>query len=190
MKIIHAISLLTVSFSLSACLSSESGGADEVASTETIRAPVETECRTLGYEAVRALVTDVMQVPTSAMLSNNQTLAQFLATNQDVLGGIGASENRSCSIMYFKAVSQLGMLSCHYASENLAANLFPNGLSDVGTAYFMMTSKNIDSIEQEALNVLSSQITTITVGLNTSLERKRIAAICSSIFSSMATQAL
>jgi len=190
MKIIHAFAAISLLISTTGCLSTSEGESSDVASTETVRAPVETDCRTLGYEALRSLVNDVMQIPSSAMLYNSQTMEQFLTTNQDVLGGTGVSENRSCSIMYFKAVSQLGMLSCHYLSENIANIMFPNGIADVGTAYAMLTSKNIDTIEQDALTTLAAQITTFDGTVHTSLERKKISAVCSSIFASIATQAL
>lgn len=192
MKALHLSLILSASMSLTACLSGgdDSSTTDAGATTEKVRDPVESDCRTLGYSAVRSLVVDVMQVPESAMLSSGQTLGAFLTANQAVLGGTGASETRGCSILYFKAVAQLGMLSCNWAAENNGALLFPSGSGDVSTAYFSMTGKNLDSTEQDALTTLASQITTFDAGKNSSLESKRVSAVCSAIFASLASQTL
>lgn len=180
MKILSIILFLNLPVLLTACLSEGSGtNSDQVATVEKERDPVQIDCRTLGYEAVKALTTEVMQVPLTATLSNGQTLDAFLTTNQGVLGGVGAGETRNCSLLYFKSVAQLGMLSCDWVARNNATVLFPQG-SDSSYAFVSMTGANPSSEESASLNELAGQFSST----------KQLTAICSAIYSSIATQTL
>lgn len=185
---------LPIAFSLSGCLSSGNsadGGVNNATTTGTeVRAPVEADCQTIGYNAVRSLVVDNMQIPEDTVLDGGIVLDDFLLANIGALGSTGVNENRSCSLLYFKASAQLGMLSCHWVAQNNPSLLFPSGLSDYGTAFQTLTGLQIDSTESAALSELTDSITSFDSGVFASLEVKKMAAACSAIFASMVSQTL
>jgi len=134
----------------------------------------------LGYEAVKALTTEVLQVPLTATLSTGQSLDEFLNSNTNSLGGVGVNESRSCSLGYFKTVSQLGMLSCEWLTANNPSLLFPQGASDSSYAFVSMTGLNPSSDESANLNELAGQFS----------GAKQTTAVCAAIYASLAAQTL
>ena len=176
------------------CLDSGSDSSSDTSnssgtSIEQERAAIETECRTIGYEAVYSLVIDVLQVPDTAALHGGISLSNFLTTNEGALGGQGVSESRECSPLYFRTVSHLGSLVCQWIAKNQPEVLYPEGIENLQTLVSHLYGSNPDAEEIEYLTELKSLINNLDANFDT-LDQKRMAALCTAAFSSLAVQTL
>jgi hypothetical protein len=191
MKTLSLALLASASLGLSGCLSpTSSANNGNQTPVEVERPAVESDCQTVGIDALETLVTDVMSVPSNAMLYGNQRLDQFFASQEGALGGRGASETRSCSLLYFKATAHLGMLSCTWVAQNNPDLLFPNGLSDLSTLYSSLTGLELSATDSAELGDLAASIGSFDPVVFPNLQAKRMAAVCSAVFGSLATQTL
>lgn len=202
--------LLLIPLSLAACIAPQSNSSSGASSNngggngtiEVQSSPVEGECRTIGYDALRSLIFEQLQLPAGAQAYGmNQTIDQFMEARKQLLGNSGADAQFDCSPIFVKAVAHLGMVVCQYLAQNPASGLglFPNGSGDPTYAAQALTSQAITSDEFEALVTLATEMEAYPpagsggpfTGATPQerMEKKKRAAVCSAIFASPKTWA-
>jgi len=196
MKTILALLSLSFAFLTVACLpmkedamNSQSEG-EETEIEKRERDPIAATCRVLAYSSLRSILSEALEIPDDALLYNGMSLQAYLTANQNSLGGEGASEVRECSLTYLKAVSLLAVYACHWTAQNNLSLIFPQSTLEVSTVFQLLTGLNPDSTEIAALQEVSGSIVSFDNAAFNSIHSKRAAAICTAVFTSMATQTI